>query len=68
MQMPETPPRYHAYLLRCWEERTGSPDSSTTWRFAVEKVGGGERHGFATLEAVLAFLRRQLARTERQSS
>lgn len=45
---------YHAYLLRCWQE-TGE---ATTWRFSLEGVRDHQRHGFADLESLLAFLRR----------
>jgi hypothetical protein len=40
-----------AYLLRCWRE-------GATWRFSLEPVSPqSRRRGFATLEAMCAFLR-----------
>lgn len=37
-------------------------DEPTCWRFIVEEVGAAqERHGFATLELLLAFLCREFA-------
>jgi hypothetical protein len=52
---------YHAFLLRCWREEQASPGSSQ-WRFSVEEVLGERRkQGFADLEALLAFLRAELA-------
>ena len=43
---------YHAYLLRLWrvEEEGGR------WRAQLEEVGTGERHGFASMEELTAFL------------
>ncbi len=55
--MPEKSYRYQAYLLRCWQETSAGV---TTWRFSVEVVRTGEWHGFASLEAVMDFLRRRL--------
>jgi len=66
MHTPRTPHRYHAYLLRCWEERTGSSSDAVTWRFLVEEVGKGERHGFISLEDVYTFLHQELAKTDQE--
>ena len=52
------PPRYCAYLLRCWEARC---EEGATWRFSVEDAHTGERRGFTGLDALLAFLRAELA-------
>lgn len=46
---------YHAYLLRCWQEGDASKDYRT-WRFSLEGVQNNQRHGFADLQALLAFL------------
>ena len=40
---------YTAYLLRCWQE-------GSAWRYSLEEVGNGKRHGFATLDEFVAFL------------
>jgi hypothetical protein len=49
---------YRAYLLRCWQERDGETDKGPLWRFAVEEIFGERRqHGFASLEALVAFLK-----------
>jgi len=45
----ERPPTYRAYLLRCWLE-------GTNWRYSLEEVGSGKRHGFATLDEFVTFL------------
>lgn len=54
------PPRYLAYLLRLW--RTGS-EGEPAWRASLESASSGERRGFSSLEALLAFLEEQM-RTE----
>jgi hypothetical protein len=55
--------RYHAYLLRCWEEPSAlSREEEGTWRFLVEEIFGQKRRqGFADFEKVMAFLHEQLA-------
>ena len=40
---------YSAYLLRCWLE-------GSTWRYSLEEIGTGKRHGFATLDEFVSFL------------
>lgn len=57
----DRPSHYRIYLLTCWEERNGSPDVPVTWRFKLEKLRAGQRRGFATLEALMAHLRTELA-------
>ncbi len=56
--MPLGEPHYQAYLLRCWQEPSAQfDDPPTDWRFALEKVAQPpERQGFASLEAVFAYL------------
>ena len=54
-------PRQRAYLLRLWETRSVPPDCPTTWRFSLEDVQSNERYGFATLEALAAFLDEETA-------
>jgi len=56
------PPRYRAYLLRCWEVRSEKPGRPSTWRFSLEQAGTGERHGFRDLESLVAFVRAELGR------
>jgi hypothetical protein len=53
---------YRAYLLRCWQEAGAGPDGEPAWRFALVQAGD-ERHGrgFASLEALVAYLREELA-------
>ncbi|MCP5097400.1 MAG: hypothetical protein GY943_17790 [Chloroflexi bacterium] len=50
----------HAFLIRCWRERD-------EWRFIVETVSQErEQHGFANLEALLAFMQTQLMSENKQ--
>ncbi len=47
-------PTYIAYMLRLWRE------DATTWRGTLENPHTGERHAFATAEALFLFLRAQV--------
>jgi hypothetical protein len=49
---------YLAYLLRLWRE--GSSES-TRWRASLQDPHTGERVGFASLEDMFGFLRRETA-------
>ena len=44
---------YRSYLLRLWRVRGDGRD----WRALLENVETGERHGFASIELLVAFLR-----------
>lgn len=55
-EKPKT--RYVSYLLRLWETSDGE---HAIWRASLECPGTGERHGFADIEALLAYLRQQTA-------
>ena len=50
------PPRYCSYLLRCWQEQQLVHLGPAAWRFSLEDPHTGERQGFATFEALIAFL------------
>jgi len=52
----QQPPRYHAYMLRMWEERSEGFEQSTLWRFQVEDPQTGRRHGFTCLPPLFAYL------------
>jgi len=58
------PPRYRTYLMRYWEERSQAPMLPRVWRFSLEDPHTGQRHGFASLEKMIAFLRLELAGDE----
>jgi hypothetical protein len=53
--------RYQSYLLRYWEEHGRAPSQPAAWRFSLEEVETGKRHGFADLEALVAFLRAEIS-------
>jgi hypothetical protein len=59
--MSVRPPRYRAYLLRCWAERSPDPAAPARWRFSLEDPRDGGRRGFADLAALTAFLAGTLA-------
>ena len=59
--MFDRPPRYRSYLLTLWEERSRDPAAPAVWRFSLEDPRTGQRHGFATLEALVAALEREMA-------
>ncbi len=51
-----------AYLVRCWRDREAASEGEAAWRFSVEVVTPGRRRrGFASLEALLAFVQDDLA-------
>jgi hypothetical protein len=54
-------------MLRCWEVRSPDPGGPATWRFSVEDPHNGQKHGFANLEALTAFLQAELGETESTS-
>ena len=43
---------YRSYLLRLWRSR-----SDTGWRGSLQSAQSGERHMFADMESLVAFLR-----------
>jgi hypothetical protein len=61
--MAEEQREYHSYLLRLW--RTGS-QGNATWRASLESAQTGERHGFADLASLVAFLEEQTGDGSRQ--
>jgi hypothetical protein len=50
------PPRYCAYLLRCWQEQSLARLGLAAWRFSLEDPHTGERRAFASFEALVGFL------------
>ena len=49
---------YRAYLLRLWRVKT---ESELVWRASLEDPHTGERTGFASLDDLFSFLRKQAA-------
>ena len=58
------PPRYGAYLLRCWEVRSDRPGQPNTWRFSLEQAGTGDKRRFCDLWALVAHLEQELQRED----
>jgi len=54
--MTDQQPRYLAYMLRLWEARSGGEQ---VWRASLESPHTRERHGFASLQVLFAFLEEQ---------
>ena len=59
-QASESTPRYQSYLLRCWEVRSRQPNQPATWRFSLQDPQTEQKHGFADLEELVAFLQAEL--------
>ena len=53
-------PDYISYLLRLYRV---SDDGKLVWRISLESSLTGEREGFASLNALLGFLRQQMGMT-----
>ncbi len=54
---------YQSYLLRAWQEADVT-DRHLIWRFSLEKIGEeDQRHGFSSLQALMAFLEEQVEAT-----
>jgi hypothetical protein len=51
--------RYRAYLLRLWQ--VVGDDGAPVWRASLEDARTSERHGFADLAHLCAFLEAQTA-------
>ena len=54
--MAETQPRYRAFLLRLWQERSGK---QWVWRASLEDPHTHVRKGFADLDQLCVFLKAQ---------
>lgn len=54
---------YSSYLLRLWLE----PGDAGQWRAMLESPLGGERQGFASLEALFAYLEQETRRLQEET-
>jgi hypothetical protein len=54
-------PQYRSFLLRCWEECDGVA-GTRLWRYSLADAHTGQRHGFASLNDLLAALEAELTR------
>ncbi|MEJ2746864.1 MAG: hypothetical protein P8183_02945 [Anaerolineae bacterium] len=55
---------YRSYILVCWREQ----NEEATWRFRLEDPHSGQRHGFANLSELIAFLQAKLSEPNNKSS
>ena len=55
--------RYLSYLLRLWQTTS---QGQSQWQASLERPGTGERQGFASLQALFAFLEAQARKAEFQ--
>lgn len=55
--------KYQSYLLRLWRV---DEDGHQVWRASLEYPRTGERHGFATPELLLEFLRNLTQKKEKE--
>jgi hypothetical protein len=53
--------RYLSYLLRLWQTSDGK---GTVWRASLQSPSSEERHGFASLEELMQFLKAQAEQPE----
>ena len=56
------PRDYVSYLLRMWRDSANegaAPLNEAPWRASLQSPGTGDRVGFASLDDLFAFLRRQ---------
>ena len=60
MSSRDSPPPYHAYLLRCWRQQGLHADDPAAWRFSLEDPRIGACRGFASFEGLVAFLQTEL--------
>jgi hypothetical protein len=57
--------RYISYLLRLWMVKE---NDTFVWRASLETTHSGERYGFASLDAMLAFLKEQTQSSDKDST
>ena len=53
---------YYSYLLRMWRDsgdEGAAPSKKTLWRASLQDPHTGQRAGFANLEKLFSFLRRE---------
>ncbi len=50
--------RYHAFMLRLWQEQSTSDGQ---WRLSLHDVQSGEQYGFRSLDELCAYLGYRMA-------
>ena len=57
--------KYRAFLLRCWQEPEAGQAGGAAWRFTLVEAGDEEgKQGFASLEGLVEYLRKELETTD----
>jgi len=53
---------YHAFLVRCWHERTETGQRASAWRFLVMEIGTQPQspRGFTDWKQLVRYLEREL--------
>jgi hypothetical protein len=65
--MLDKPPHYRSYVLTVWEERSHDPRAPPVWRCSLRDPRTGRQRGFASLQALVAVLEREMV-VERDGS
>ena len=61
-EFPTEPPHHRSFLVRCWQEQSVHAGREiVVWRFSLQNLRTDQRHGIATLEALLLSLQSELA-------
>jgi hypothetical protein len=64
---PQEPSLRQTYLLRIWEEHPSHPEKRMI-RFILQEVRTGQREGFGSLDALVAYLRARLNLDDEENS
>jgi hypothetical protein len=62
--MPNGKFSYRAFVLRTWHESSLEAAETGIWRYSLEDPHSGERYGFATIDALVAFLQSQTVQAQ----
>ena len=63
------PPHHQSFLVRCWQEHSVRAEREIViWRFSLQNLRTSQRHGFATLEALLLSMEAELVTIESTES
>ena len=54
------PAPYHAYVLRCWQEKPQAHLDKSVWRFSLQDARTRQQRSFASMGELIAFLENNL--------
>jgi hypothetical protein len=60
VDMPGPSLLYQVYVLRIWQDQAATRERPARLRFSLENPNTGNRRGFASFEAFVAFLQEEL--------